>query len=523
MLKNNGYINYYLENKKITFKISSESICDTQYYFDELIISINEEIQTVNIKNGENTKFKYLNVIEYFLCEYHSTFTTYHLNEDDIYFENIEFNEKTKSFSKSLKMINHSIDTNRVENEIKDPLGHLKNFNFYKPLPEILDSKVKFYHQMGKYELKNYSAICVMEDNKVYGFGCNRWGILGFGHQRIVNEFRLIEELSHQNIEEFFGQNNDGYKGFMFARNNRNQIFSWGYNSCGTLCRGNYSFEIFKPNKIGFFENKNLIEICCGEYHCLGLTEDGILYGWGHNRYGQTGSRSKDNLIEYSPIRILISESIEKRNIVKFIHCSGDTSCAVTVKGRAYLWGKVDGRETFIPKNLDTNVSKIFLNNLSNISMITKEGIFKLYKQNEKILEVEKVSDLLDYNIFEKHDILYEVHDRGMMKTNFSHYHEYLLYKRKEIDSTIHITSDGFLQKHRIKVNENYFKNLDGKLLEKSLSNIFDQKLENNFDPIIPIGEGGYGIVFKVKAKSSDALFAIKRMEIKGIANIEEF
>ena len=212
----------------------------------------------------------------------------------------------------------------------------MKKFRNFNSLPEILESKVKYYYQIGRSSLTEYSAIFVMNDNKVYCIG-NNHGELGLGNDKRVTEFTLIKELCDQNIEEFF----EGYD-YMFARNNKNQIFSWGHNDDGQLAQGYRSNNQYvKPKKINFFDNKNIIEICCGSIHCLGLSEDGVIYGWGYNYYGQIGRMNDKNIRELTPIQIQINDTFDNR--IKFIHCSGYTSCAVTVDGRAYLWGKVNG------------------------------------------------------------------------------------------------------------------------------------------------------------------------------------
>ena len=73
-----------------------------------------------------------------------------------------------------------------------------------------------------------------------------------------------------------------------------------------------------KPMKIEFFENLNIIEISCGYNHCLALNEEGVIYGWGYNYYGQTGSRNNSE-IECKPNIVELSDSSENR--IKFIYC----------------------------------------------------------------------------------------------------------------------------------------------------------------------------------------------------------
>ena len=47
------------------------------------------------------------------------------------------------------------------------------------------------------------------------------------------------------------------------------------------------SYEYLKPKRIEFFDNKNIIDISCGERHCLALSSEGLVYGWGDNNEHQ--------------------------------------------------------------------------------------------------------------------------------------------------------------------------------------------------------------------------------------------
>lgn len=44
-------------------------------------------------------------------------------------------------------------------------------------------------------------------------------------------------------------------------------------------------------------------QIVCGYAHTLALTDEGLLYAWGANTYGQLGTGSKNNLL--SPTQIM--------------------------------------------------------------------------------------------------------------------------------------------------------------------------------------------------------------------------
>lgn len=47
----------------------------------------------------------------------------------------------------------------------------------------------------------------------------------------------------------------------------------------------------------------SLSQIVSGYSHCLALTDEGLLYSWGANTYGQLGTGNKSNHL--SPVQIM--------------------------------------------------------------------------------------------------------------------------------------------------------------------------------------------------------------------------
>ena len=236
IVKNNGFIEYHSRNHRKSIGFNFISLVDSQYFSNdsELIVVTNKGIRVIDIKCGEFSDLKQMDAFEYCLYEYQSTFTTIHFKENGIYYEDIKFDG---NLFESMNKIDFDVEKYRDKyyNTFK-----LKKFRIFNPLPEILNSNVKYYYLIGEYTSDEYSSIFVMNDNKVYGIGYNYCGVLGLGHNRRVNEYTLIIELCDQNIEEFFG----GYD-FMFGRNNKNQIFSWGNDRFGELARGFQRNHIF--------------------------------------------------------------------------------------------------------------------------------------------------------------------------------------------------------------------------------------------------------------------------------------
>lgn len=113
------------------------------------------------------------------------------------------------------------------------------------------------------------------------------------------------------------------------------QPFSWGSDDMGQL--GSMLGQSFqsKPKIIKCLATKNVIQIACGEYHSLALTNNGEMYTWGANSFGQCGlgyTTKKESTPKL--ISTMIGVPIAK------IACGGNHSFALSKSGAVYGWGK---------------------------------------------------------------------------------------------------------------------------------------------------------------------------------------
>ncbi len=74
----------------------------------------------------------------------------------------------------------------------------------------------------------------------------------------------------------------------------------------------------------------SVIDVACGDDHSLALTDNGYLYAWGRNDYGQLGNNSTTK--RYTPVRIMTG--------VEAIAADGNVSMALKTNGDLYVWGQ---------------------------------------------------------------------------------------------------------------------------------------------------------------------------------------
>ncbi|CAG2163208.1 unnamed protein product [Oppiella nova] len=132
---------------------------------------------------------------------------------------------------------------------------------------------------------------------------------LGLGHNTPVDTPELIPDLCGNKLAQFI----TGYS-FALAIDDGNRVYSWGHNSEGQLARDVTPEGVYlKPNKIAFFDKKNVSQISCGLLHTLALTAEGQVYGWGRNSFGQ-GNRTTPSYVAFTDTERLIGDSAKNMN-----------------------------------------------------------------------------------------------------------------------------------------------------------------------------------------------------------------
>ncbi|CAH2105537.1 unnamed protein product [Euphydryas editha] len=113
------------------------------------------------------------------------------------------------------------------------------------------------------------------------------------------------------------------------------QIFSWGSDSMGQLGSNLGAYAQDKPKIIKFLATKNVIQIACGSYHSIALTNNGELYTWGANTHGQCGLGTKSNK-ETTPQQITSLLGIP----IAMIACGSNHTFALSKSGAVFGWGR---------------------------------------------------------------------------------------------------------------------------------------------------------------------------------------
>ena len=110
--------------------------------------------------------------------------------------------------------------------------------------------------------------------------------------------------------------------------------------TCGHGAGGRLGLSDERPRSkfvgpLGTLEGVAIEAIECGSKHTLLLTQDGEVYSWGYNQYGQTG-HGPQGLAQWEP-RII--KGLEGIKIVQVL-AGEEHSLALSEHGEVYSWGR---------------------------------------------------------------------------------------------------------------------------------------------------------------------------------------
>lgn len=120
-------------------------------------------------------------------------------------------------------------------------------------------------------------------------------------------------------------------------------VFGWGYNGNGQLGLGN-NVNQTSPCRVTNLQGVVIQKVVCGYAHTMALSDEGVLYTWGANSYGQLGTGNKANQV--SPFRM----PAEIGRVVEIAASHyNHISAAATQTSKVYMWGQCRGQSVTSP------------------------------------------------------------------------------------------------------------------------------------------------------------------------------
>jgi RCC1 and BTB domain-containing protein len=392
-------------------------------------------------------------------------------------------------------------------------INDYKILNKLKEFESIL-LKVKIICIFGE---NGNDVLVVLEDDSVYAYGRNKEGCLGLGNCKTISKPTAVSELCGKRIFSF----SHGFQ-HILALSEKGEIFSWGGNRWGQLGNGSNT-DNHRPENIKHLKNKFMVEICCGSYHSMALTKQGILYAWGKNDDGQIGHGCHDDLRR--PVKVI---GFETEKVIS-ISCGENHSLALTQSGHVFFWGnsfespqKINLNVIRKEKKFDMKFEKISCGSNHSL-LLSREGfVYNLeYFEDENQYQNDGHQEQYKINLIENHIKFVDIETSiySDIRIGLSQEDQYYIWGKcgeEEISSPRNVT---------LKLFRHIFAKCSSNQISHKAINISGNseiafkcddmhfgKYRREFAEYGLIAFGTFGVVFKAKNKINEKLVAIKKI-----------
>lgn len=196
--------------------------------------------------------------------------------------------------------------------------------------PRLIESLREKYHISNAAVSYHHSAV-VSSAGELLTFGMNDCGQLGLDHTQHQHTPQLVDALSSQVIVKVAC---GLYHTVVVTAGG--EVYSFGKNDYGQLGLGHArSVKVPTLVKVAIGESdEKVVDVSCGYYHTVVVTERGKLITWGRNDYGQLGIGSKDhkNIPQYVPLPLSAK--------IKSTSCGCYHTLILLVSGRVMVFGR---------------------------------------------------------------------------------------------------------------------------------------------------------------------------------------
>ncbi|XP_064456024.1 RCC1 and BTB domain-containing protein 1-like [Ornithodoros turicata] len=191
-----------------------------------------------------------------------------------------------------------------------------------------------FMHQIMDVACGSHHSLALTVSGEVFAWGQNNCGQVGLGSTTNQPTPRKVTSGigGRRCIAIACGQTSS------MAVLENGEVYGWGYNGNGQLGLGN-NVNQTTPCKVTSLQGVVIDKVVCGYAHTMALSDEGALYSWGANSYGQLGTGNKANQV--NPVRIAsdIGRIVEIA-ASHYVHISA----AMTQTFKVYMWGQCRGQ-----------------------------------------------------------------------------------------------------------------------------------------------------------------------------------
>ena len=183
-------------------------------------------------------------------------------------------------------------------------------------------------------------SLALASDGTVYTWGRNNFGQLGKNDATDAHIPAAVRTLGTPMADKVIVQLAAGNSQSM-ALASDGTVYTWGWNQYGQLGNGtttNSRIPVAVVTTGTPLAGKTISQIAAGNAHALAMTDDGAIYSWGWNQYGQLGNNSTIN----SSLPVIVKTTgtpLAGKMITQIASGGSPNSLVLANDGTMYTWG----------------------------------------------------------------------------------------------------------------------------------------------------------------------------------------
>ncbi|KAL9962351.1 hypothetical protein ACROYT_G031445 [Oculina patagonica] len=177
---------------------------------------------------------------------------------------------------------------------------------------------------------RSHSAI-LMEDGEVLTCGGNFYGQCGVGNMtaRSIKQFTKIQSFAGKTKQIACGLDHT------LLLSNEGKVVSCGWGADGQTGLGHFKDEATFTLLQGGVKDVRIKQVATSADCCLALSDEGEVFSWGNNEYGQLAIDSEEEQFAV-PTRASLLNNLPK---IAQVAAGGSFCVVLTVTGELYSWG----------------------------------------------------------------------------------------------------------------------------------------------------------------------------------------
>lgn len=172
----------------------------------------------------------------------------------------------------------------------------------------------------------DFHAVALKDDGTLWAWGYNQWGMVG--------DNTLVQRTSPVPVSSTYGGGITSLacgSTHTLALKNDGSVWAWGQNQYGQVGIGGWT-TLDEPVQCNSMTD-SVVAIAAGSVHSLALKSDGTVWAWGRNSTGQLGNGMTSNTPVTDPVQVTGLTDVVR--ITAFVN----TSYAIRSDGTVWAWG----------------------------------------------------------------------------------------------------------------------------------------------------------------------------------------